>query len=322
MNTTDVDNLFSRVSNTSVRFQVTREAVVMLDDPTSALLDRARADFFQRVFEGLHQERGLPIGLDFVVNMHDEPLFRQSLETFHQPPIFSFCPGIDYADIPMVNDNVVNLDFDLAARTREEVVWSSRSDMAFWRGSTTGGWYTLSNWQHFPRTALTMISQKSPGLVDALFVRCAQCDSGVWEAMQAQGLCQLGGTYPTANDLRTFKYLVDIDGNACSFRFLSLLGHGAVVFKVQPSYTEFFDPFVVPYVHYIPVKGDMSDLIEKIEWARHHDEEASKIAMAGLEVYEGLVQHKRWEEYMHHVLTIYHSLFKRDAQDPSPDEVV
>ncbi len=32
-----------------------------------------------------------------------------------------------------------------------------------------------------------------------------------------------------------------------------------------------------PFVHYIPVAADFSDLLEKIEWARGHEEEVLQI---------------------------------------------
>lgn len=33
-----------------------------------------------------------------------------------------------------------------------------------------------------------------------------------------------------------------------------------------------------PWKHYVPIKRNLSDLLEKIEWAKEHDEEAKKIA--------------------------------------------
>ena len=31
-----------------------------------------------------------------------------------------------------------------------------------------------------------------------------------------------------------------------------------------------------PWVHYIPVKADLSDLVERIHWARDNDDKAKK----------------------------------------------
>jgi hypothetical protein len=38
---------------------------------------------------------------------------------------------------------------------------------------------------------------------------------------------------------------------------------------------------LLPYVHYIPVLPDLSDLEEKVEWAIDNDEAARKIQAAG-----------------------------------------
>jgi spore maturation protein CgeB len=38
-----------------------------------------------------------------------------------------------------------------------------------------------------------------------------------------------------------------------------------------------------PYVHYIPVKADLSDLEEQYQWAEEHPQEAKQIAANALE---------------------------------------
>ncbi len=46
-----------------------------------------------------------------------------------------------------------------------------------------------------------------------------------------------------------------------------------MVFKHDSIYYEHFYKQLQPWVHYIPFKADLSDLLEKIQWARDHDEE-------------------------------------------------
>ena len=58
-----------------------------------------------------------------------------------------------------------------------------------------------------------------------------------------------------------------------AYRLPYLLAGDAVVFKQDSSYYEHFYNELEPWVHYIPLKSDLSDVIEKIEWARSHDEE-------------------------------------------------
>jgi hypothetical protein len=45
------------------------------------------------------------------------------------------------------------------------------------------------------------------------------------------------------------------------------------------DYYEWWYTYLLPNVHYIPVKKDLSDLQEKIIWARNNDEKAHEIAL-------------------------------------------
>ncbi len=37
-----------------------------------------------------------------------------------------------------------------------------------------------------------------------------------------------------------------------------------------------FSHLLKPYIHYVPVKSDLSDLIEKIQWCRDNDEKCKE----------------------------------------------
>lgn len=50
-----------------------------------------------------------------------------------------------------------------------------------------------------------------------------------------------------------------------------------MVFKQESNYYEFFYKDLIPGLHYIPVKNDLSDLVDKIIWAKEHDEDGLKI---------------------------------------------
>ncbi|KAL0062420.1 hypothetical protein AAF712_010699 [Marasmius tenuissimus] len=55
------------------------------------------------------------------------------------------------------------------------------------------------------------------------------------------------------------KYLLDLDGNAWSSRFKRLISSGSVVFK-STVYREWWSDRVQPWVHYVPIQVDLSDL--------------------------------------------------------------
>lgn len=78
-----------------------------------------------------------------------------------------------------------------------------------------------------------------------------------------------------------YKYQLAIDGTVAPYRMPYLLGGGSLVFKPDSMYFEHFYEDMEPKVHYIPVKADLSDLVDKINWARENDDKAREIAENG-----------------------------------------
>ncbi|KAJ6625152.1 glycosyl transferase family 90-domain-containing protein [Mycena sp. CBHHK59/15] len=90
----------------------------------------------------------------------------------------------------------------------------------------------------------------------------------------------IGGGSSPREEVYKYKYLLDVDGNTFSGRYLGLLRSGSLVFK-STAFEEYFNDWFLPYEHYIPVKPDLSDLLEKVEWAIAHEDEARLIQEAG-----------------------------------------
>lgn len=74
-----------------------------------------------------------------------------------------------------------------------------------------------------------------------------------------------------------YKYQINIDGTVAAYRFPYLLGGNSLVFKQDSSFYEHFYKQLEPMKHYIPVKRDLSDLVERIKWALNNDATALKI---------------------------------------------
>ena len=47
---------------------------------------------------------------------------------------------------------------------------------------------------------------------------------------------------------------------------------GSLIFKQDSEYYEYFYHQLEPWVHYIPLKRDISDVVEKVEWAVQNDD--------------------------------------------------
>lgn len=78
-----------------------------------------------------------------------------------------------------------------------------------------------------------------------------------------------------------YKYQICIDGTVAAYRFPYLLAGDSVVFKQESPYYEHFYKKLIPNEHYIPIKRDLSDLVEKLEWAKSNDERAKEIMLSG-----------------------------------------
>ena len=79
------------------------------------------------------------------------------------------------------------------------------------------------------------------------------------------------------------KYVADIGGlsgttwNALRNKFRM----GSLVFMVDSGYADWWYADLKPWKHYVPVKGDSSDLHQQVIWAESHPADALAIAVAG-----------------------------------------
>ena len=70
-----------------------------------------------------------------------------------------------------------------------------------------------------------------------------------------------------------YKYQINIDGTVAAYRFPYLMGGGSLILKQDSQYYEHFYRHLRPWVHYVPVKRDLSDIVERLQWALDHDDE-------------------------------------------------
>jgi hypothetical protein len=172
---------------------------------------------------------------------------------------------------------------DLAER--EAQPWSSRSDTLVWRGGANGdGLHPVAagdahNPRIIPRARLCMLLADEDK-VDAALV-AGQSASRPIETFAPSGL--VGAPRPESAWLGD-KFAIDIDGWTNTWSNLLIRLHfGCCVLKVHSAdgFRQWWYDRLVPWQHYVPVKADMSDLLEKIDWVRSHDCEAAAIAAHG-----------------------------------------
>jgi hypothetical protein len=94
------------------------------------------------------------------------------------------------------------------------------------------------------------------------------------------GNIQLSGTkYISTPDLvKNYSILIDVEGNGFSARVKHLLWSHRPLLLVDRPHKEYYYEYLIEWEHYIPVKRDLSDLIEKTKWCIDNYDKAKIIA--------------------------------------------
>lgn len=146
-----------------------------------------------------------------------------------------------------------------------KVPWDQKKNFALWRGSLT---------RRF-RTKLCQISSEHPQYLDAK-INDTLDDKEAHKQLEKQGLF---GEPVSWEEFLSCKYLPTVDGVCCAAPALQwrLLSR-CITLKQESNEVQWFYRALMPYKHYIPIQKDLSDLIEKIQWAKDHDQECKAMA--------------------------------------------
>jgi hypothetical protein len=163
---------------------------------------------------------------------------------------------------------------ELLRERNRKFPWASKINKAIWRGSATGNVNVYHDWRDLPRAQLVLFSQNNPNLLDAGFTSVSQWNETALSEMQKSGFMK---KIMPIEDFQKFKAIVDIDGNSWSSRFVSLLCMNSIVLKVVPNYVEYTFFELQPWVHYVPVHGNLSNLEEMLRLATSDDKRKAKM---------------------------------------------
>jgi Glycosyl transferase family 90 len=88
--------------------------------------------------------------------------------------------------------------------------------------------------------------------------------------LQTIDLTPVGGLKPklaSRKQMQQYMAIIDLDGSSRDEMFASFLCYNSVVIKVDSAVVNYFHYDVKAWKHYIPVKADLSDLIENVVFA-------------------------------------------------------
>ncbi len=156
--------------------------------------------------------------------------------------------------------------------------WSERKPICYWRGASSGSVLTTENWQDNRRIRLCNLAKEygDQQFIDAKITRLTPTkERGVKQLIRDANL--VDSYIPTIEFIK-YKYVIDIDGNSNSWPglFTKLLT-GSCILKVESPWRQWYYESLKPWINYVPVKTDLSDLIEKINWCCKNDDKARQI---------------------------------------------
>ncbi len=92
-------------------------------------------------------------------------------------------------------------------------------------------------------------------------------------------IINFGYDYKSIEEQLKYKYLIDIDGWVNTWdSFVWKLYSGSVVLKCNSIWKQWYYDKLLPWVHYVPIENDFSDIENKIQWCKDNDEKCQEIS--------------------------------------------
>ena len=185
----------------------------------------------------------------------------------------------------MIESKVINSDSIPSNYSIFKNEWLNRESIVFWRGSTTGSYFdSLEDLQKLLRIRACLTFKNVVGF-DLKVTSIVQ--NNIPKKLVGQWLKERNIlASPVDEDtFKNYKYHLDIAGNntdCCSWGVIRKFLRGNLVFKTNHMSQMYYDRYLEPWIHFIPVEADFNDLNEKYCWAEENQAEAALISWRGL----------------------------------------
>ena len=164
--------------------------------------------------------------------------------------------------------------------------WDKKINKLFWRGNTTGDFhtYTIDNFDKLPRLTLSVLSKLYPDLIDSEFSYYSPQILYEHYGPNLRKFCEILFRKTPKGvkevDHLKYKYLVSLDGNAATgTRVPWIMLSNSVLVKQESKKIQWYYSALKPYVNYVPLKHDLTDIFKQITWMKEHDDKLKEISI-------------------------------------------
>ncbi|QHR78438.1 putative lipopolysaccharide-modifying enzyme protein [Lymphocystis disease virus 4] len=308
------------------------DPLVRYDTPKTVGLGH-HVDTIKHMLEKLCELKTDVPDIDFFLNQRDFPLLKEDstepyqhiFSTSRQPllshdyssycPVLSMVTANQYADVPIPTyDCWIRAWSDEKGETKEisyvepikiNLDWNSKLSKAVFRGSSTGAGVTVETNQRLK--VCLKLAKERPDLIDAGITKWnlrprKHKSSKYLETIEINDYSLADFISPQEQADR-YKYVLCLEGHVAAFRISREMTYGCTLLLTETPYKMWFVPYLKPWVHYVPVAYDCSDLIDRIEWCKTHDDECKKIAETALQFVKEELTVDKTLDYLKYVLT-------------------
>lgn len=288
-------------------------------------------------FDELCLHRKIP-DIEFFVNKRDFPLLTTNATEpyfdmwgYNKPlishnyssylPILSMSKTADFADIliPTHEDwarvqQKENKWFIDSRVTNDDIIinndFKCKKSTAVFRGSSTGDGFTIESNQ---RLKIAYLSSQNK--VDDKNIPYLNCGITKWNTRPKKlaNSKEIQMIHPddfpfslveflTLPQQSQYKYIVHIDGHVSAFRLSAMLALNCVPLIVHSKWKLWYSHLLIPYEHFIPIKEDLSNLYEQIQWCKDNDDACEMIAHNAREFAENYLEKDGMFDYTQKML--------------------
>jgi len=189
----------------------------------------------------------------------------------------------------------------------DTVPWEEKKGMAVWRGSSTGGCaYPKQIYldpkddpnQHYcPRAQIIRripwYDEKFGDILDVGVTSYVQNVEPLWGYKSEMSRLEQ----------MSHKKLIVVEGNDVSTSGKWAMTTTSAILTTKPTVSSWLmEELLVPYIHYIPVADDFSDLETQVQWCLDNDEKCEQIGLAGRCFMEPFLDNESEEEIIVEIL--------------------
>ena len=246
-------------------------------------------DFFMNVrdFPLLHKRYLEPYN-ELFDDIHERAVIPRMYQT-KMCPILSNSKNEDYGDILMVNaddwsrvSKKYYMDWKDGCKKKTDILmkikFKDKINKVIFRGSATGCGQTIETNM---RLKAAEIGKNYPEIFDIGITdwnaRPKKSKNKPVDIIDSRNFSFSLKEKIVDEEKFKYKYILHIDGHVSAYRLGGELNSGSVILKVESKNIQWISHLLEAYIHYVPIKKDLSDLVEKYEWCENNEKACEKI---------------------------------------------